>query len=269
MNAERKRVKRWLRERYGEPKRQRSEPKPSRKLPWKLIIVALVAVVVVAAVVWLRPWEGKPAGEEYVWVQYLASFKLLSTSDNGPIENLVSYWPYPYTTPEKWEVANLTEGESPAEVVLYLQRENLTVPYLLGISSENRGDILFASKYENWVGEQYWFLFDLPVENSKFTVPSLSINLIQGKLYPGDEFQIEAWFKISVENVAKLTLVNWFAENCAGIAFDQWIPETTIGIEVSVELTKYQNGESQVLKKWARQITEGVPQMVSVRLFKS
>lgn len=101
MGAERKRVKRWLRDRYGEPKRQRTKPKLSRKLPWKPIVVAFVAIVVVAAVIALKPWEGKPGGEGQ---QPTAGYRLFSrstylmlenTEDNSPIENVLIYAPFP------------------------------------------------------------------------------------------------------------------------------------------------------------------------------
>ena len=275
MGAERKRVKRWLRERYGEPKRQRTKPKLPRKLPWKPIAVALVAIVLVAAVVALRPWEekpseGEPTGEEYVWVQYIASFKLLSTSDNGPIENLVTYWPYPYTMPETWEVAESLDEI--ASIVLYQPRENIDIVFFPSNRTEDRENLLFFSFYENWNANQEegkgWLPIYPPVENSKFTVSLLSLNTSGGKIYPGDRFQVEVWFKLPPEDAKRPTLVNSFGENFyPNLQISLWMPDKAIGITVDVKLMEFRANESNMLEQWTYEGDISTP--MSIELFQT
>ena len=277
MGAERKRVKRWLRERYGESKRPRSKPKSPRKLPWKPIVVALIAIMVVAAVVALRPWEGEPSegqptSEEYVWVQYLASFKLLSTSDNGPIENLVTYWPYPYTMPETWEVAESLDEI--ASIVLYQPRENIDIVFFPGNRTEDRENILFSSFYENWNANQEegkgWLPIYPPVENSKSTVSSLSLNISEGKIYPGDMFQVEAWFKLPPENAKRTTLVDSFGENLhATLQILRWTPDKTIGITVSAKLTEFRANGFDTFEQWTYEKSDGIFNPISIELFRT
>ena len=57
---------------------EKPEPRRERQVPWKPIAVVLVAVVVIAAVMILKPWE-RPSGEnaeagENVLFQYQAKF---------------------------------------------------------------------------------------------------------------------------------------------------------------------------------------------------
>jgi len=220
---------------------------------WKVVATVLVAVVAVSALAVLRPWEaktsgisgegqggeneGQPAGEEYIWVQYLASFKLLSTDDNEPIENLVTNWPYPYIYPDVWE--NAENAEDVWAVLLDPPRENISTHIFLGERTEDRGNILLNPIYGDWVGLKNSFPLPIPIwaENTKYTVPSLSARVSSGKLYPGDGFLVEAWFKISQENVSRLKLANCLTDNSAQLCLGLWMPVTTkIGIKVSVEV---------------------------------
>jgi len=77
---------------------EKLEPRRKRHVQWKIITVALVAVVVVvAAMVVLGP------NEPLVWFRRGTGLTLESTEDNLPIENLLVYTPFP----EQFENLNL------------------------------------------------------------------------------------------------------------------------------------------------------------------
>lgn len=244
-------------------------------LPWKLITAALVTVVAVAVVIALEPWKRNPnedttLSNEYVWVQYLASFELLGTSDNGPIENSAVSWSYPYFTPSEWEIASTLE-ERASVLTETPSRENIRVIFLPGESQENRGDLLFAPYYENWFDRELPLgIIDSSIENSKYTVPTIYLSLVKGKIYPGDEIQLEAWFKVLTENLPKISLVNYFVENRAVASvtwninwtyFDGYTSpsyaysgERQTGFSVSEKMINA--SENETLQEWSREISE-------------
>lgn len=244
-----------------------------KHIPWKPIALVLAVIIAIPAVfVLTRPGqEEQPAGEEYVWVQYTASFKLLGTEDNGAIDNLFTYWPYPYVRPPIWETTN-----NPLEVggtTLYLPRENIDVKYIFGEREENRENILIDSEFENWnsgtdiVNTVAGFLFGEPVENSKLNISLLNIKIPQGKMYPDDSLKVEAWFRVPRENLQKVTMINLFTENRLAL-FSQWEPDKTINLSVQATLQWLENGKFEVLENWTR-IVEDVSSQYGIKLYRT
>lgn len=207
--------------------------------------------------VWLRPWggkpsEGQPAGEEYVWVQYTASFKLLSTNDNGPI-NINLFFPYPHVP-----LRPVVDNEESIDTRIYTLYENFNAQILF---AENRPLPPTIEPFaENYVGFAYVEQFE-----TKFIVPTLDI--VVRSLYPNDELRIEAWIATTQKN---LTLVIFESEN---IPFVDLIygPENVVaaGIFVEIKITKIVDGQPLVLEQWSRTIENEIPsaQPVTIRLF--
>lgn len=215
------------------------EPRLKRRVPWKPIVVALVAVVVVVAVMVLKPREGKP-DEEYVWVQYTASFKLLETESNESIENLLIRFAYPHLIPD-----------IPIEPFF----ENFNVNFMQESPHE---DIPEFTPGENWVSVYIPLGIDIPMPELTFLV---------SKLYVGDEVQVETWLRISKENLERLTLIEYFPENLA-TAFCCWSsPDETIGAAIKVQMKKEIDKKFSLLESWARE-TGGIPNSAVIRLFK-
>jgi hypothetical protein len=257
----------------------------------KIAAVALVACVAVAALAWFRPWEGvrvqEPVEEDHVWVKYTASFELLSTEDNGPIENIRVYWPYPYVRPDVWKVI---PGHDPANMVfLDPPRENITISPVLGERTEDRGHILFEPIYKCWAfgrADNFLALRSAPVGEppfsmSKYHTSGLGMRVPQGKIYPGDGIRVEAWFRVPVENIRRLTLANlfwryyerdnqWIRENyyLEGKYMGEfliinpgcWIP---FDILASVEIKRL-NGELHTIERWTGEATVSLAKFINL-----
>jgi hypothetical protein len=262
-----------------------------RKVPWKPIALALAACVAVAALAWFRPWEGvgvqDPVEKDYVWVKYTASFELLSTADNGPIENIRVYWPYPYVRPAVWRVI---PGFNPANIVfLDPPRENIAISPVLGERTEDRGHILFEPIFKCWafdgvdnfIAEGLTPVGNPPFSTSKYSASELGMRVSQGKIYPGDGIRVEAWFRVPVENIQRLTLVNLFwryyerdnqfiRENyyLEGKYMGQffiinpgcWIP---FDISASVEIKRL-NGELHTIERWTGEATVSLAKRITL-----
>ncbi len=214
-------------------------PRRKRRMHWKLIAVALVAVVVVVAVMVLKPREGKP-DEEYVWVQYTASFKILETESNESIENVVIRFAYPHLIPD-----------IPIEPFF----ENVNINFMQESPHE---DIPEFTPEENLVSVYIPLGIDIPMPELTFLV---------SKLYVGDEVQVETWLRISKENLERLTLIEYFPENLA-TAFCCWSsPDETIGAAIKVQMKKEIDKKFSLLESWARE-TGGIPNSAVIRLFK-
>ena len=222
---------------------------------WKVVAAVLVAVVAVVALAVLRPWEaktsgisgegqggeneGQPAGEEYVWVQYLASFKLLGTGDNGPIDEIAFAWPHPYIK----------------YYTTLPQRENIRAVFLPGNSTENRGNILLTPPaYDN-----NWVKF-----SSEDNLPFFPLYVRGGWLYPNDGIKLEAWFLLPCGDISKLSLANLFYENSVVVGMSSPVREN-ISFVLEIELNKFENKIFQPLGRWERE-DNALPQVV-VKLY--
>jgi len=157
-------------------------------ISWKpAATIALVVIVVAAGAFALlrrggtQEGGGQPAGEENVWVQYTASFKLLGTENNQPINELGVYFYYPHF--------RLENGDKIDPNPLY---ENT---YLSFVLADNRSPPRFEISplsYENTFRN---------VRLGKF----LALGIL-GNFYPNDEVHVETWFSVPKENIARLTL---------------------------------------------------------------
>jgi hypothetical protein len=256
----------------------------------KIAAVALAACVAVAALALFRPWEGVrvqvPVEEDHVWVKYTASLELLSTADNGPIENIRVHWPYPYMRPDVWRVI---PGFNPANIVfLDPPRENIAISFVPGRRMEDRGHILFEPIYECWVFDGGDFIVreltpvgNPPYSTSKYSASDLGMRISHGKIYPGDGIRVEAWFRVPVENIRRLTLVNLFWRYYE--RDNQWIRENyyldgkrmgqlfiinpgcriPFDISVSVEIKRL-NGELHTIERWTGEATVSLAKRINL-----
>ena len=232
------------------------KPKPRRKrrVPWKLVTVVLVAVVVVAAVMVLKPWEGK-SGEENILVYYLASFRLLSTDNNLPIEDLLLGFDYPHLMPSADQIENADNWEETGTIDLFI------FPFYENIA------VIFSGKDNRPVPS---FIKDvqpiIPDDATKIQLPVLVLQV--SELYAGEEVQVETWLSVPKKDIEKLTLIGYWPENLARVIVDYPSPPETFGATILVQMNAYIEQENRPLEKWARTFYENIPNFVTIRLFR-
>jgi len=237
-----------------------TKPKPKRKrrVPWKPIAVVLVAVLIcavsVVTIVWLKPWNRNGGEDENVWIQYLTSFKLLSTSDNLPIENLLLGFGYPHLMPSVDQIENADNDEEWGTIDLSIRPfyENINVTFL---SKENRQAPLIekeisAEVFVNW---------------TKLRLPILFMQV--SELHVEEKVQVETWLRVPRKDIEKLTLIGFFPENFAGVICAYPPPPETFGTIVQMQMSMYMEQGTDLLENWARTINENIPNYVTIRLY--
>jgi len=233
-----------------------TKPKPKRKrrVPWKFIAVVLVAVVVAAAVIILKPWEVNP-DEENSLVHYLASFRLLSTDNNLPIEDLLLGFDYPHLMPSADQIENADNWDEAGTIDLFI------FPFYENI------DVIFSGKDNRPVPS---FIKDvqpiIPDDATKLQLPVLVVQV--SELYAGEEVQVETWLSVPKKDIEKLTLIGYWPENLARVIVDYPSPPETFGATILVQMNAYIEQEDRPLEKWTRTSYENIPNFVTIRLFR-
>jgi hypothetical protein len=194
-------------------------------------------------------WEKKPEAEPgYALVQYSARFKLLSTSDNKPIGNMVIGLPIPHFSDTS--VCVPENEENNVEILPYGGLK--FTPHF----EENHPPILsgglstaFDYLKDNWIS-------DIELKEG---VVFFRLAFTSSLVYPRDEIELEVWFKVPEENIGKLTLLDNAAPGSENLGFGvaaycaqitggtrrSWSPgvERLTGVEITVEI-KTEGGTS-------------------------
>lgn len=230
-------------------------PRRKRRVPWKLIAVVLVAIVAMAAMVVIKPWEGKQTEEENILVHYLASFRLLSTDNNLPIEDLLLGFDYPHLMPSADQIENADNWDEAGTIDLFI------FPFYENI------DVIFSGK-ENRPAPL--FIMDvqpvIPDDATKLQLPVLVVQV--SELYAGEEVRVETWLRVPKKDIEKLTLIGYWPENLARAIVDYPSPPETFGATVLVQMSAYIEQEDRPLENWTRTSHENIPNFVTIRLFK-